>query len=118
MKERAEGSEPPAGDDDIVRGKAECQPFRRSIFCPFYLGIGIEEIVDELRIREAVDASVAGEEVEHQYGVLGFLDAAGFFLDWLSGSCEWHGIGWKCLWTVDGVANCAGAVVCAGWPGA
>jgi hypothetical protein len=33
-----------------------------------------------------VDASVAGEEIEHQERVLAFFDAAGFFVGWLSGS--------------------------------
>ena len=84
MEERAEGGEPPAGDDDIVGGKAERQPFGRSILAALKLGVGIEEVADELRVREAVDAPVAGEEVEHQYGMVGFLDAAGFFVGGLS----------------------------------
>ena len=84
MKERANGKEPPAGDDYFVGGKAERQAFRRSFLGALNLGIGIEEVIDELRVRKAVDAPVTGMEIEHQHGMLGFLDASGFFVGRLS----------------------------------
>ena len=48
------------------------------------IGVGIEEVMDELGVREAVNASVAGEKIEDQDGVFGFLDAEGFFVGGLS----------------------------------
>ena len=86
MEQRAQGMEPPAGEDDIVGGKQEREPFRRRIAAAFEHGIGIELVVVELRVGEAVDASFAGEKVEHQQRVLAFLDTAGFFVGRLSGT--------------------------------
>ena len=48
------------------------------------IGVGIEKVMDELRVWEAVNVPVAGEEIEDQDGVFGFLEAEGFFVGGLS----------------------------------
>ena len=40
VEQWAQGVEPPAGDDDIVRGKQEREPFRRRISAAFERGLG------------------------------------------------------------------------------
>jgi hypothetical protein len=80
VEKRAQSVEPPASQDDIMGGEQQRQPLRWSVPAALNSRVGIEQVMDELRVREPVNASVAGEEIEHQKRVVVFLEAAGFFL--------------------------------------